>query len=272
MLEWVERDVLYDRATALIKPAGSVLDIGCGLRPQSIIPTPNVLVCVEAHGEYVTELRRRFAGTTTLIIQDRVPECLAVLPDGCIDTIFMLDFIEHLDREAGRKTLSECERIARRQVVVFTPLGFMPQDETGETDGWGFHGNFWQTHRSGWTPDDFDERWHVIACHDFHRINGKGERLPEPFGALWAVLNLADAPGDAMAPATSGETVNIVVAGLQQREQAVLGKEIELRRREAAMEQQKSWPVQRSLLWSWFSGKRAADWQTDHNGPEQAEP
>ena len=38
------------------------------------------------------------------------------------------------------------------------------------------------------------------------------------------------------------------------------------------MEQQKSWPVQRSLLWSWFSGKRTADWQTDHNGPEQAEP
>jgi len=235
MLEWVERDALYDRATTLVRPACSVLDIGCGLRPQSIIPTPNVLVCVEAHDEYVTELRRRFAGTTTLIIQDRVPACLAVLPDGCVDTIFMLDFIEHLDREAGRQTLSECERIARQQIVVFTPLGFLPQDETGETDGWGFHGNYWQTHRSGWTPDDFGGQWHVIACHDFHQINGKGERLPEPFGALWAALDLDRSVGEAVPQYAACQSVDIVAAGLRQREQAIFAKEIELRRREAAI-------------------------------------
>ena len=272
MLEWVERDALYDCARALVKPACSVLDIGCGLRPQSIIPAPNVLVCVEAHAEYVAELRRRFAGTTTLIIHDRVPECLAVLPDRCVDTIFMLDVIEHLEREAGRNTLSECERIARRQVVVFTPLGFMPQDETGETDGWGLHGHFWQTHRSGWTPDDFGERWHVIACQDFHQINGNGERLPEPYGGFWAVLNCANTVRDAGSPAALQEPVNILEAGLQQREQAVLAKEIELRRREAAIERMKQWPVQLARLWRWVSGKQAVERRANRKAPEQTDP
>ncbi|MBL6832166.1 MAG: hypothetical protein ISQ70_12240, partial [Pirellulales bacterium] len=120
MLQWVNRDALYEQGAALVKPVSSVMDIGCGVRPQSIVNSPTVLVCVEVHDEYVAELRRRFAGTTTLIIQGRVPECLKPLPDRCVDTIMMLDFIEHLEREAGLETLRECERLARLQVVVFT--------------------------------------------------------------------------------------------------------------------------------------------------------
>jgi len=248
MLEWVDRDSLYERGLALVKPAASVMDIGCGVRPQTIVNDPAVLVCVEAHAEYVAELRRRFAGTTTLIIQGRVPDCLAPLPDRCIDTIMMLDFIEHLDPEAGRATLAECGRLARRQVVLFTPLGFMPQDESGETDGWGLHGQYWQTHRSGWTPEDFDDRWHVVACRDFHQINGKGERLREPFGALWAVLELDGGPTGADEPAAGEPGVNVLAAGLRQRETAALAKEISLRRREIAVERLERWRSRLSRL------------------------
>ncbi len=235
MLEWTDRESLYDRGLSLVKPARSVMDIGCGLRPQTIINDPGVLVCVEVHDEYITELRRRFAGTTTLILQGLVPGCLSVLPDRCIDTIMMLDFIEHLDRDAGLEALRECERLARRQVVVFTPLGFMPQDETGETDGWGLRGTYWQAHRSGWTPHDFDDRWHVVACRDFHRINGKGEELPQPFGAMWAVLDLTVELTAPVEDPQDGVTMNVLSAGLRQREMEALAKEIDLRKRELAL-------------------------------------
>ena len=248
MLQWVERDSLYEQGAALVKPSSSVMDIGCGVRPQTIVNSPNVLVCVEAHDEYVAELRRRFAGTTTLIIQGRVPDCLHTLPDRCIDTIMMLDFIEHLEREAGLETLRECERLARRQVVVFTPLGFMPQDESGQTDGWGLHGTYWQTHRSGWAPDDFDDRWDVVACSDFHHINGKGEQLPEPFGALWAVLNVSGQPPEGGDAAPAEDAVNVLSSGLRQRELEVLSKEIELRRREQALEPMERWLARLRLL------------------------
>ena len=53
---------------------------------------------------------------------------------------------------------------ARQQVVVFTPHGFHKQEYVkGEKDAWGMNGTYWQTHRSGWTPEDFDESWRVIV-------------------------------------------------------------------------------------------------------------
>jgi hypothetical protein len=41
--------------------------------------------------------------------------------------------------------------------MIYTPNGFVPQDE----DKWGLGQVEWQTHRSGWTPDDFDG-WKII--------------------------------------------------------------------------------------------------------------
>lgn len=268
MQEWVDRDSLCERAEALVQAVPTVMDIGCGIRPQMIINAPKFLVCVEAHDEYIRELQRRFKGTTTVIIQGRVPECLTVLPDRCIDTVMMLDFIEHLDREAGLKAISECERIARRQIVVFTPLGFMPQDESGETDGWGLHGQYWQMHRSGWTPDDFDERWHVVACRDFHAINGKGERLSEPHGALWAVLNLVTLTDGVADTVSSEEALNIAAAGLRQRELEALSKEIDLRRRESAVLRIEKW-LERLSRWRlasfWKDRKRVPNARGVHS-------
>ena len=39
------------------------------------------------------------------------------------------------------------KRIARRQIAIFTPLGFMPQEpEVESSDPWGMHGVEWQRH------------------------------------------------------------------------------------------------------------------------------
>lgn len=277
MLRWVERDALYDQGVALVQPVSSVMDIGSGLRPQAIVNSPRVLVCVEVHDEYIAELRRRFAGTTTLIIQGRVPECLGPLPDRCIDTVMMLDFIEHLEREDGLRALQDCERLARRQVVLFTPLGFMPQDDSGETDGWGLQGTYWQTHRSGWVPEDFDDRWHVVACRDFHHINGKGEPLPEPFGALWAVLNIDGQPTDAcqempVEEMASGEAINVLASGLRQREIDCLAKEIELRRREKAIEPMERWQARLARLRPQYWWRQMMNRREGFRATDQGEP
>ena len=73
----------------------------------------------------------------------------------------------------------------KEQVVVFTPLGFLPQAcDPGEIDGWGLHGGNWQMHRSGWSPDDFDAGWLVLGCREYHLISGTGEELPRPYTGL----------------------------------------------------------------------------------------
>lgn len=179
------------RGAGLVRPARFVIDVGCGIRPQTLV-VPEHQLCVEPFSDYCTVLRDKLAGVTASIVNAQVPGFLENLPSSSTDTVFLLDVIEHLDRAAGLRTLEECVRVSRSQVVVFTPLGFMIQDHAEDSqDGWGMKGMHWQTHRSGWTPDDFLEGWRVVACKEFHLINGAGVRFDPPFGAMWAVYDHA---------------------------------------------------------------------------------
>jgi hypothetical protein len=90
------------------------------------------------------------------------------MPDRSVDSVVALDLIEHMRRAEGERLLKHLVRVARQQAVVFTPLGFYRHSyRSGETDRWGMKGGRWQTHRSGWTPDDFGPEWHVVDCEDF---------------------------------------------------------------------------------------------------------
>jgi hypothetical protein len=80
--------------------------------------------------------------------------------------------------------------VAREQIVIFTPLGFMPRHmESEEADGWGLSGSTVQQHRSGWTPEDFNPTWSFHICSQFHGVNFKGEKLEETYGAFFAIRN-----------------------------------------------------------------------------------
>jgi hypothetical protein len=155
-----------------------------------------VYICCEPHDEYLAILKDRFAGTNVVIIQATAQEIVKWMADRSVDSIFMIDLIEHIEKSDGLCLIAECERIARQQIVVFTPLGFLPQDyQPGDTDGWNLHGGEWQVHKSAWTPDDFDESWEVLATSAYHFTDAKGEQLDPPSGAFWAVKNLQSAPG-----------------------------------------------------------------------------
>ena len=189
--EWFDPEtllrVIYDR----IIPGDVVLDVGCGIKPQAYFK-PRLHICCEPWGEYVRVLqKRRLDSPEITVIQDTAQHAVKAFRDKSVDSIFLLDLIEHLDRPDGERLLAECNRIARRQVVLFTPLGFCPQEyRRGDTDAWGLHGGSWQTHRSGWTPDDFDGSWQILASRDFHTANARGERLAAPLGAFFALKSL----------------------------------------------------------------------------------
>lgn len=230
---WFDKDTLIPEARRRIEPADVVLDVGCGIRPQTYVE-PKVLIGVDAHDEYLAILRERFAGTRTILIQGRVPDCLELFPDRSVDTAFLLDFIEHLEKDDAARAIRECERIARKQVVIFTPLGFMPQveDESGR-DGWALRGGQWQMHRSGWTPEDFDGDWEILAAREFHPVDSKGQPLDPPFGAFWAFRKLASA---AESERSDLPAIDVNAVGLQARELTVTKEEIRCRRLEATLE------------------------------------
>jgi hypothetical protein len=160
-----------------------VLDIGCGIRPFSIFK-PKVHLMAEPWDQYVPYLQSRFqaeAGAVPLRLT--VPHDLRLLPDKSVDSVFMLDLIEHLEKDDGRAVLAEAERVARRQIAVFTPYGFLEQHYApGDRDGWGLDNISLQTHRSGWLPEDFGEDWEFLVCDGYH---GNKE-----FGAFYAIKTI----------------------------------------------------------------------------------
>lgn len=161
LLKYNWRDVrLFRDAMTHIKAVHDVLDIGPGIRPQSLVPC-NEQICVEPHGEYADALRE----SGYRVIQAPAPGAFTLF-DDCVDTVVLLDVIEHMDKGDGRETIRQsCER-ARQQVVIFTPFGFMKQSGGDKSDAWGMNGQRWQEHRSGWVPSEFIG-WKIFADSRF---------------------------------------------------------------------------------------------------------
>lgn len=195
-LQWIDKSVFHETAFNLVRRTSVVLDIGCGIRPQQIV-VPDVLICIEPHREYVEILKKNLRTTNTIIIHAEARAALSAFPDKSVDSVFLIDVIEHLPKDAGRQLLSACERVARQQIFLFTPLGFMEQ-HGGSTDAWNLHGGELQTHRSGWYPEDFPG-WTLIACRSLHSHgagsipvykDSAGRPVAVPYGGLYAIKDI----------------------------------------------------------------------------------
>jgi hypothetical protein len=191
-VNYVSREELEGVVASKVQDADSVLDIGPGIRPQQLVDA-RVHICVDAHRPYLERLKRESGDDPKYVLINAAwDQFIGMLPDKTVDTVFAVDVIEHMKKEDGFRMLREAERVARQQVVIFTPLGFYPQSYDDETkpDRWGMDGGYWQTHRSGWEPQDFGEQWDLACCRDFHLVGEDEQPLEEPIGAIWAIRNL----------------------------------------------------------------------------------
>jgi hypothetical protein len=146
---------------AAVGDAETVLDVGCGddsplghfavrlRRLVGVEADPEAAERARAHGLY-DEVR-------VLDVRRLAEE----LEPGSFDAVVALDLLEHLEKDDGEALLATLERIAGRRVVVFTPNGFVPQDDLG--------GSSWQRHRSGWTATE-------LRCHGYRVVGMQGLR------------------------------------------------------------------------------------------------
>lgn len=180
-----------DAFRAALIPTDVILDIGCGIRPFSLF-VPKVHLAVEPWKQYHPLLQRRYATVPGFVLLSLyAPDDFAVIPDKSVDSVFMLDVIEHLEKAQGTVLIAEAERIARRQIAVFTPLGYMEQSyEESEKDSWGFDNTELQTHKSGWCPEDFGSDWLFYVCETYHTH----PKTQEVHGAFYAIKNLSAGP------------------------------------------------------------------------------
>lgn len=197
----VDRDAFFPAATARLHRAHTLLDIGPGIRPQTLGTDPVIHICAEPCVEYAERLISEHPAL--VVLNCTWADALELLPPASVDTVLLMDVIEHLEKAEGQRLLDATVRLARGQVVVMTPYGFMPQGDDEDTDAWGLGGTDWQVHRSGWLPEEFPG-WEIVECRDFHTHDAYGRELDEPFGAFFAILDKgAGLPPEANALATS---------------------------------------------------------------------
>jgi hypothetical protein len=122
----------------------SVADIGAGVRPMQWYQ-PKLHICVEPHETYYYKLLNAGYKATLVTAEFYLSHTEP------IEAIYMLDVIEHMYKDDGWRCVALAMEKAIKQIVIYTPKGFMHQDE----DGWDMGGDHWQKHRSGWLPGEF---------------------------------------------------------------------------------------------------------------------
>ncbi len=85
--------------------------------------------------------------------------------DNSFDIVICLEVLEHLEREDGEKLLKELERVAKRQVILSTPVGKYKQGV--------FDGNPHQEHKYIWNPDEMKEKGYRIKGIGLRNLGGK---------------------------------------------------------------------------------------------------
>ena len=139
---------LYWNLERLLRDSESVLDLGCGeCSPIFRIKKHFISVGVDAYRPSIVKSKE-------LKIHDRYINCdllsvNKIVKPKSVDTVILLDVVEHFSKRDGLQLIKGAMSIARKKVVVLTPNGFYRQDELG--------GNPYQVHKSGWRLIDFQE-------------------------------------------------------------------------------------------------------------------
>lgn len=125
-----------------ISKRDTVLDIGCGIMQSTMdtikTQTPHkdlkcrAVLGVDAFIPYLESLKNRpnVMVMKANIISDNFWD--QFLPDS-FDIVMALDILEHLEKSNAFELISQCERVARKCVLLYTPIKFY--DNKVNTDG-----------------------------------------------------------------------------------------------------------------------------------------
>lgn len=141
----------------------SVLDVGCGVGTTLKEFCCPLKIGIDAYRPYLEKAKYGEQFIPLNLAAERLSEIF--LPKS-LDSVTMIDVIEHLEKEVAVDVLRQVEEIAAKKVIIFTPRGFFQQKEF---DHYGLGGESYQRHRSGWEVEDFQKLgYNIIIFSKFH--------------------------------------------------------------------------------------------------------
>jgi hypothetical protein len=162
----------------------NAIDLGCGpaesVIARQVLETPwRRLVSVDAFLPYLNKLREKDVRAARHDIHAmRIPQVFSEFTAGEFDVALLIDVLEHFPRREALRLLVRLEKFVRRGIVIFSPVGAVPQEE--------LDGNALQRHCSTWQPGDWARLGYNVEVYD--RFHG---HLDPPATAAWAIKTLS---------------------------------------------------------------------------------
>jgi len=174
----------------LDKRSESILDIGCGKGG----PMENInkrgkfhTMGVDIFAPYLKECKAKG------VHQEYVLCDIKNLPlrNKSFDIVLCIEGIEHLEKEDGRKLIQAMEKIARRQVIISTPVGVWRQKDIDKQL------NPYQKYRAVWFPDELRSLGYKVRGCAVRKLcdeEGLLARLPKIFAPLRPLIRMSAGP------------------------------------------------------------------------------
>jgi ubiquinone/menaquinone biosynthesis C-methylase UbiE len=171
----------------LDKSSKTILDAGCG--------KGDAMAFLNKHGKFETvgidifKLYLKEAKNKGRF-QDLILGDVSYLPfkDKSFDTVICMEVLEHLEKADGYKLLDELERVARRQVLLTTPVG--------KHESHPFDENPYQKHKCIWKVEELRKLGYKVRGRGLINIGGPSgksiKKLPEPIRSI--VVNIIVKP------------------------------------------------------------------------------
>lgn len=147
----------------LLGDSYTVLDVGCGVGvtvKEFICP---IKIGIDIHRSYLENAHPIPNFIKLNLAAERLSE---IFPTNSVDSITLIDVIEHFEKPMAYSVLSQAEAVAAKKVIIFTPRGFFRQ---AQVDHYGLGGEKYQEHLSGWEIEEFQALgYNVIVFPQFH--------------------------------------------------------------------------------------------------------
>jgi len=188
---------------SLDKNGESILDVGCGEgRPMNFINGHRDLCAL---GVDIFEPCLKQCQESN-IYWGLVRASVTKLPlkAKSFDTVLAMEIVEHLEKEAGQEMLMVMEKIARRQVIISTPVGECQPGALGS--------NPYQEHKSSWCPAEFKCLGYKVRGHGLRClfVPGRANKfLPRLLILLANILWVCAGPFVYFLPGLAGDMVCI---------------------------------------------------------------
>ena len=149
-------------ANLFLSKKDSVLDLCCGNGETSKHLNYSQITGVDIYQPYLNEYKIQVPNSEVINLDIAKLVTENIFHDHSFDSVICLDGVEHFDEQTSQCLISKLESIAKKRLIIFTPLNLTNYGEivlNHPKNAWGIaDGDCWQEHKCGYAPQYFESR------------------------------------------------------------------------------------------------------------------